>query len=70
MGKKARGKNRSSKRATRKRKNIVDKATEERTVMIKKLHAQRKKDKQERDRETTGKPLSALNRFAVVRVDE
>jgi U3 small nucleolar RNA-associated protein 7 len=68
--KKARGRNRSSKRAKRKRKNVVDKATEERTVRIKKLHAQRLKDKQERERAETGKPLSALNRFATVKVTE
>ena len=67
---KARGRSKASKRARRKRKNVVDKATEERKVKIAKLHAQRRKDKVEAMRAETGKARSALDRFNIVRVAE
>jgi U3 small nucleolar RNA-associated protein 7 len=58
-----RGKSRSSKRYRRKRKNIVDQATEERTAKIKKFTAKKLRIKKEEERKLTGAPKSTLDRF-------
>lgn len=60
---KARGRNRSSKRWKRKRKNILDDAFEERKEKIQKTAKLRLKDKLERQTQAEGKPTSTLDRF-------
>lgn len=67
---KKRGKSRSSNRFKRKRKNIVDVATEARKLKIAKIHKQRTDDKKEKIRKATGVPKSALDRFNVIKVRE
>lgn len=58
-----RGKSRSSKRYKRKRKNIIDKETEERNEKIAKFAAKKINHKKELDRKATGLPTSTLDRF-------
>lgn len=61
---KQRGRNRSSKRWKRKRKNIIDFEFEERKEKIKKLHHLRAQDKKDAARKAAGKAKDTLDRFA------
>jgi U3 small nucleolar RNA-associated protein 7 len=60
---KKRGRNSSSKRWLRKRTNIVDEKKFERAENIKKIHAKRKADKEDKERKEEGKATPALRRF-------